>query len=133
MDRKLQKSSVKVSLKRFPQQNDSLMNSMQVYHRPTGAVVSYHLMKFCPPLLNWKCPPNQVSNEIPFTTENDIVEAFLLQKLCDEELLLLQNEMHNVIDYYNQKEKKIATALHKIINGESSHFSRGCICLLKKL
>ena len=41
--------------------------------------------------------------------------------------------MHNVIDYYNQKEKKITTALHKIINGESSHFSRGCICLLKKL
>lgn len=82
----------------------------------------------------WQCP-HQQSEQIPLSVKRDIIEAYLLQKRCEEELLLLQSEMQNVIDYYNEKEKKINAALHAICNGESkfNRFNRGCSCLLKKL
>ena len=80
----------------------------------------------------WQCP-NQASSEIPVSIKRDIIEAHLLLKRCDEELLLLQTEMHNVIDYYNEKEKKIISVLHKITSDGTSQFHRGCISLLRKL
>lgn len=40
---------------------------------------------------------NQTSNEIPLSIQRDIIEAYFLGKRCDEELLLLQSEMHNVL------------------------------------
>ena len=74
----------------------------------------------------WQCP----SSEIPVSIKRDIIYRL---KRCDEELLLLQTEMHNVIDYYNEKEKKIISVLHKITSGGTSQFHRGCISLLRKL
>ena len=56
----------------------------------------------------WQCP-NESSNQIPFSIQRDIIEAYLLQKRCDEELLLLQSEMHNVIEYYNQMDLYCST------------------------
>lgn len=80
----------------------------------------------------WQCHSTP-SHEIPSTVKRDIIEAFLLQKRCKEELSLLQSEMQNVIDYYNQKEAIINNVLHEIANSEENQYTRGCICLLKKL
>ena len=77
--------------------------------------------------------PSQASKLIPFSIQRDIIEAYLLLKRCDEELVLLKCEMCNVIDYYNQKKDKICSVLRGPITGDTSQFSRGCISLLKKL
>ena len=80
----------------------------------------------------WQCP-QATASEIPVNIKRDIIEAYLLLKRCDEELVLLRNEMHNVIDYYDVKEKKIISVLQKFTSNELTQFQRGCISLLKKL
>lgn len=77
--------------------------------------------------------PHQQFEQIPLSVKRDIIEAYELQKRCEEELLLLQSELLNVIEYYNEKEKIINAALHAMCKGESNCFNRGCSCLLKKL
>ena len=76
--------------------------------------------------------PKQSSGQVPLAIQRDIIGAYLLQKRCTEELMLLQNEMQNVVDYYNQMECNIKTALFNI-SEEESQFSRGCVSLLKNL
>ena len=80
----------------------------------------------------WQCP-RATASEIPVNIKRDIIEAYLLLKRCDEELVLLRSEMHNVIDYYDVKEKKIISVLQKFTGNELTQFQRGCISLLKKL
>ena len=73
--------------------------------------------------------PNQSSGQVALAIQRDIIGAYLLQKRCTEELMLLQNEMQNVVDYYNQMECNIKTAIF-YISEEESQFSRGCVSLL---
>ena len=40
----------------------------------------------------WQCP-QATASEIPVNIKRDIIEAHLLLKRCDEELMLLRNEM----------------------------------------
>ena len=82
----------------------------------------------------WRCPDDDYTPErIPLSTKRDITDAFLIQKRCDEELLLLKNEMHNVIHYWNEKGKCITKLLAQLIESDDSQFNRGAQCLLKKL
>ena len=70
--------------------------------------------------------------EVPLHIQQDIVKAFLLKRRCDEELLLLKSEMHNVINYWNQREDCIKKLLLQLTE-DDSQFNRGSQCLLKKL
>ena len=106
------------------------MKSMQVLCKPMN-----HLYP-CPSCSHVVSPhsefwnrPNQSSGQVPLAIQRDIIGAYLLQKRCTEELMLLQNEIQNVVDYYNQMECNIKTAIF-YISEEESQFSRGCVSLL---
>ena len=77
---------------------------------------------------------NKSSGQVPLAIQRDVIGAYLLQKRCTEELMLLQNEMQNVVDYYNQMECDIKSAIFNIqFSEQESQFSRGCVSLLKNL
>ena len=81
----------------------------------------------------WQFPSDKhAPGEVPLRIQQDIIEAFHLKRRCDEELLLLKNEMHNVINYWNQREDCIKRLLLQLTE-DDSQFSRGSQCLLKKL
>lgn len=82
----------------------------------------------------WQFPcPKQVPGQVAFSAQRDIIEAYLLVKRCDEELVLLKHEMHNVIDYWNRKEECIKNLLQQLEKNMPNQFNRGCACLLRKL
>ena len=66
--------------------------------------------------------PKQSSGQVPLAIQRDTIGAYLLQKRCTEELMLLHNEMQNVVDYYNQMECNIKTAIFNT-SEEESQFS----------
>ena len=47
----------------------------------------------------WQSPAYEQSSQVSFNTKRDIIEAYLLKNRSDEELLLLQAEMFNVVEY----------------------------------
>ena len=73
------------------------------------------------------------SSQIPFSIKQDIIEAYLLNKRSDEELLLLRTEMCNVIEFWQQREECIKNLLLQFSESASTQFNRGCVCLLKRL
>ena len=53
----------------------------------------------------WQFPSDKhAPGEVSLRIQQDIIEAFQLKRRCDEELLLLNSKMHNVINYWNQRE-----------------------------
>lgn len=81
----------------------------------------------------WQFPSEKYApGEVPLHIQQNIIEAFHLKRRCDEELLLLKSEMHNVINYWNQREDCIKKLLLQLTE-DDSQFNRGSQCLLKKL
>ncbi len=77
---------------------------------------------------------NHNSGSVPLSLQRDVSEAYFMKLRCEEELSLLQIEMDNVIDYWEQKEKCIKNLLLQL-EGTVAHdqYQRGCISLLHKL
>ena len=79
----------------------------------------------------WQFPSDKhAPGKVPLRTQQDIIEAFQLKRRCDEELLLLKSEMHNVINYWNQREHCIKKLLLQLTEKDDSQFNSGSQCLL---
>ena len=66
----------------------------------------------------------------------DIIEAYLQMKRSNEEILLLEKEMANTIQFYAEQQKSLLTLIDQMKQGrisESNPFSRGAIALLHAL
>ena len=81
----------------------------------------------------WQSPAYKQSSQVSFNAKRDIIEAYLLNKRSDEELLLLRAEMYNVVDYWNRREEHIKSLILQLSEYASNRFNRGCVCLLKRL
>ena len=82
----------------------------------------------------WQFPSDKhAPGKVPLRIQQAIIEAFQLKRRCDEELLLLKSEMHNVINYWNQREHCIKKLLLQLTEKDDSQFNRGSQCLLIKL
>ena len=83
----------------------------------------------------WQTPSCEPTGQIPFNIKQDVMEAYLMKKKCEKELLLLKVEMHNVAEYWNLKKGCIKDLILQFSESATSHtqFSRGCICLLKRV
>ena len=79
----------------------------------------------------WQFPSDKYApGEVPLHIQQNIIEAFHLKRRCNEELLLLKSEMHNVINYWNQR-KDCIKKLFLQLTEDDSQFNRGSQCLLK--
>ena len=66
----------------------------------------------------------------------DIIEAYLQMKRSNEEILLLEKEMANTIQFYAEQQKSLLTLIDQMKQAqisESNPFSRGAIALLHAL
>lgn len=75
-----------------------------------------------------------VSTNVSTTARRDIIEAFLLLKRCEKELILLKSDMSNVVLYWKSRENHAKTSLRKLTDEADQDllYNSGCICLLKK-
>lgn len=81
----------------------------------------------------WLSPSNHRTREIPSNIQRDIIEAYLIKKRSNEELVLLKTEMSNVITYWNQRRGCIDSTLQQLLLSPANQFNRGCVSLLKQL
>ena len=66
----------------------------------------------------------------------DIIEAYLQMKRSNEEIVLLEKEMANTIQFYAEQRKSLLTLIDQMKQAqtpESNSFSRGAIALLHAL
>jgi len=70
--------------------------------------------------------------EVPWNTQKDIMNAYILIKRTEEELRLLDEEMKSVLLYCMQRKECIVCQLDSIKNDESQ-YSKGIKALLHKL
>ena len=66
----------------------------------------------------------------------DIIEAYLQMKRSNEEIVLLEKEMANTIQFYAEQQKSLLTLIDQMKQAqtqESNSFSRGAIALLHGL
>ena len=61
----------------------------------------------------WRGPSYEQCGQVPYTVQrdNNYIEASLMKERSNEELLLLKTEMHNVIEYWDQRGASIRRLL----------------------
>ena len=77
--------------------------------------------------------PNIDSKQVPWKTQRDIVQAFLLMKRSEEEKKLLEADMHTTVTYWSKRTTCISKAIVELGSMVDDQFSRGAICSLKQL
>lgn len=80
-------------------------------------------------------PNAQKSSAVPWHTQRDIIQASLLMKRSKEEITLLEQDMQNVISYWEKRKQCINSQIQSIEVtglGVSELFNRGAMCLLRK-
>lgn len=68
--------------------------------------------------------------------QQDIIEAYLQMKRSNEEIVLLENEMVNTIQFYAEQRKSLLMLIDRMKQAqisESNPFNRGAIALLHSL
>ena len=63
----------------------------------------------------------------------DIIEAYLQMKCSNEEILLLEKEMANTIQFYAEQQKSLLTLIDQMKQAQISESSRDAIALLHAL
>ena len=81
----------------------------------------------------WKSPlqPASLVHELSWNTKNDIIQAYLLLKRCEEELIVLSEEKQNALSYWLHQMEVIKQQLTKITDS-GSLYNIGARALLHK-
>lgn len=100
--------------------------------------------RYCPTVISdvlqtdsnfWQSVSNSEDNltkDIPWDTQRDIIQAFLLMKRSEEELKLLTDDMQNVLTYWSNRIVSL-TATVEELNNHTDQFSIGAKSSLKQL
>ena len=71
--------------------------------------------------------------KIPWKTKEDVVQAFLPNKKCKEEINMLKADMLEVIQYWMKRTQNIMQEITKVEGQRSDIFERGMKSILNKL
>ena len=63
----------------------------------------------------------------------EAIEAYLMVRRSEEDVIMLENEAQNVVHFYEDKKKAILTAMEQASDGENLALSLGAKCLLHEL
>ena len=69
---------------------------------------------------------------IPLATKQDIIRFYLQEKRGLEEIELLQNAMHNTLEYFWRKRVEIGQKGQELSVGEQSDFTHGALSVLRQ-
>lgn len=75
---------------------------------------------------------SQETKGVPWDTQRDIIQAFLMMKRSEEELKLLIDAMQNILAYWSDRMKSILVAIEELQN-LTDQFSIGAVSCLKQL
>jgi hypothetical protein len=88
----------------------------------------------------WQTSPlpectSSTSRGVPWHTKREVIQAFLLTNCCEEGLLLLEDAMRNVLEYWSNRMAAITGEIEKRheSNDSLSQFNIGAINSLKHL
>ena len=109
MDKRLRKSFARVS-QGNPVKQSKYYNAVSSQIESSFQSLSLETV-LLPTCSIWQSLSYDNNSQIPFSIKQDIIEAYLLNKRSDEELLLLRTEMFNVIEFWQQREECINSAV----------------------
>ena len=82
----------------------------------------------------WVSSDNDESSEPSIHVKQAVVQNYLLIQRSSEELMLLDQEMHNTLQYFEKRMVCIKAKIEDLNQAEEQTcYSRGAVCLLSKL